>query len=48
MEMLLVFQQIAKVVVAKQQITGQTRNGGIKDVEKMVLLKYISNFLENT
>ena len=27
----------------KQQITGQTENGGIKDVEIMVL-KYLSNF----
>ena len=28
----------------KQQITGQTRNGGTKDVEIMVPLKYLSNF----
>ena len=28
----------------KQQITGQTGNGGTKDVEIMVLLKYLSNF----
>ena len=28
----------------KEQITGQTRNGGTKDVEIMVLLKYVSNF----
>ena len=29
----------------KQQITGQTGNGVTKDVEIMVLLKYLSNFL---
>ena len=28
----------------KQQITGQTGNGGTKDVEIMVPLKYLSNF----
>ena len=28
----------------KQQITGQTENGGTKDVEIMVPLKYLSNF----
>ena len=28
----------------KQQTIGQTRNGGTKDVEVMVLLKYLSNF----
>ena len=28
----------------KQQITEQTRNGGIKDVEIMVPLKYLNNF----
>ena len=28
----------------KQQITGQTRNGGTKHVEIMVSLKYLSNF----
>ena len=28
----------------KQQITGQTGNGATKDVEKMVPLKYLSNF----
>ena len=27
----------------KQQITGQTANGGTKDVEVMVSLKYLSN-----
>ena len=32
----------------KQKIKGQTRNGGTKDVEIMVPLKYLSNFLENT
>ena len=30
----------------EQQITGQTRNGGAKDVEVMVPLKYLSNFWE--
>ena len=29
----------------KQQITGQTGNGSTKDVEIMVPLKYLSNFL---
>ena len=29
---------------SKQQITGQTRNRGTKDVEIMVPLKYLSNF----
>ena len=28
----------------KQKITGQTGNGGTKDVEVMVPLKYLSNF----
>ena len=28
----------------KQQITGQTGNGGTKDVKMMVPLKYLSNF----
>ena len=28
----------------KQQITGQTENGGTKDVEIMIPLKYLSNF----
>ena len=28
----------------KQQITGQTRNSGTKDIENMVQLKYLSNF----
>ena len=28
----------------KQQITGKTGNGGTKDVEIMVPLKYLSNF----
>ena len=28
----------------KQQITGETGNGGIKDVEIMAPLKYLSNF----
>ena len=28
----------------KQQIVGQTGNGGTKNVEIMVLLKYVSNF----
>ena len=28
----------------KQQITGQTGNGGTKDVEIMIPLKYLSNF----
>ena len=28
----------------KQKITEQTENGGAKDVEIMVLLKYLSNF----
>ena len=28
----------------KQKITSQTRNGGTKDVEIMVPLKYLSNF----
>ena len=31
----------------KQQITGQTGNGGTKDVEIMVPLKYLSNFWGN-
>ena len=30
----------------KQQVTGQTENGGTKDVEIMVPLKYLSNFLK--
>ena len=29
---------------SKQQITGQARNGGTKDIEIMVPLKYLSNF----
>ena len=29
----------------KQKITGKTGNGGTKDVEIMVLLKYLGNFL---
>ena len=28
----------------KQKITGQTRNDGIEDVERMVPLKYLSSF----
>ena len=28
----------------KQQMTGQKGNGGTKDVEKMVPLKYVTNF----
>ena len=28
----------------KQQITGQTGNGGTKDVEVMVPVKYLNNF----
>ena len=32
----------------KQQITGQTRNGGTKDVEMMVPLKYLSSFWRTT
>ena len=28
----------------KQQTTGQTENSGTKDVEIMVLLKYLNNF----
>ena len=28
----------------KQQIIGETRNGGFKDVEIIVLLKYLGNF----
>ena len=32
----------------KQQIAGQAGNGSIKDVEIMIPLKYLSNFLENT
>ena len=28
----------------KQKITGQTGNGGTKDIEIMVPLKYLSNF----
>ena len=31
----------------KQEITWQTGNGGTKDVEIMVPLKYLNNFLEN-
>ena len=30
---------------SKQKITGKTGNGGTKDVEIMVPLKYLSNFL---
>ena len=31
-------------LVLKQKITGQTGNGGMINVEVMVLLKYLSNF----
>ena len=31
----------------KAKITGQTENNGTKDVEIMVSLKYLSNFLQN-
>ena len=32
----------------KQKMTGQTGNDGTKDVEIMVPLKYLSNFLRNS
>ena len=31
----------------KEKLTGQTGNNGTKDVEKMVPLKYVSNFWEH-
>ena len=34
----------SKSFKSKQQLTEQTGNGGIKDVEIMVPLKYLSNF----
>ena len=32
----------------KQKIIGKTAHGGTKDVEIMVLLNYLSSFLENS